>query len=81
MHPLFHSATLLLAAQMTFYAGFGQIGIETNTPDPNSALTIFSTTKGVLIPRLSKAEQTTLAGTLTIGETGMLIADSASGDL
>jgi microcystin-dependent protein len=81
MHPLFRSATLLLAAQMTFYAGFGQIGIGTNTPDPNSALTIFSTTKGVLIPRLSKAEQTTLAATLTTGETGMLIADSASGDL
>jgi microcystin-dependent protein len=79
MHPLFRSTTLLLAALMLFYASFGQIGIGTDTPDTNAVLTISSTTKGVLIPRLSKAEQTILAGILTTGETGMLIADSASG--
>jgi len=79
MHPSFRSTALLFGALMLCYASFGQIGIGTNTPDTNAVLTISSTTKGVLIPRLSKAEQTILAGILTTGETGMMIADSASG--
>jgi microcystin-dependent protein len=81
MHTLFRSNLLLLAALVLVDTGFGQIGIGTNTPDTNAVLTVSSTSKGVLIPRLNTAQQTTLAGLLTAVETGMLIADSATGTL
>jgi microcystin-dependent protein len=81
MHPLFRKNLLLPAALILVHTGFGQIGIGTKTPDANTVLTVSSTSKGVLIPRLNTAQQTTLSGLLTTVETGMLIADSASGTL
>jgi microcystin-dependent protein len=81
MHALFRKILPMVTAFITVQTGFGQIGIGTTTPDANAVLTISSTGKGVLIPRLSTAEQTTLAATLTTGQTGMLIADSATGTL
>jgi microcystin-dependent protein len=81
MHAIFRHISLLLATQILVQTGFSQIGIGTTTPDANAVLTISSTTKGVLVPRLSTAEQTALAATLTTGQTGMLIADSATGTL
>jgi microcystin-dependent protein len=81
MHALFRKILPLVTALITAHTGFGQIGVGTTTPDANAVLTISSTSKGVLIPRLSTAEQTTLAATLTTGQTGMLIADSATGTL
>jgi microcystin-dependent protein len=81
MQTLFRKNLLLHTALILVHTGFGQIGIGTTTPDSNAVLTISSTGKGVLIPRLSTAEQTTLAATLTTGQTGMLIADSATGTL
>ena len=42
----------------TFLTGtimsFGQVGINTNSPDASSALEIESTTGGILIPRLTE---------------------------
>jgi microcystin-dependent protein len=61
--------------------GFGQVGIGTTNPDPNSILHIVSTTKGVLIPRLTPAQMTTLAASLGTGEQGMLVTDAGSGSL
>ena len=55
------------------------VGIGTNTPNPNAALDIRSTTKGVLIPTLTTAQQNTLASLLTPGEAGMLVTDAATG--
>jgi microcystin-dependent protein len=81
MHTLLRKNLLFLAALLLFHIGYGQIGIGTNTPDANAVLTISSTSKGVLIPRLTAAQQTTLAGTLTTGQTGMLIADATTGRL
>jgi microcystin-dependent protein len=81
MHTLLRRNLLFLAALLLVRTGFGQIGIGTNTPDTNAVLTISSTSKGVLIPRLTTAQQATLAGTLTTGETGMLIADATTGKL
>jgi microcystin-dependent protein len=81
MHTLLRKNLLLLVALVLVRTGFGQIGIGTNTPDANAVLTISSTLKGVLIPRLTTTQQTTLAGTLTTGETGMLIADATTGRL
>jgi microcystin-dependent protein len=56
-----------------------QTGIGTTTPDAQSILDIVSTQKGLLLPRLTTAQQTTLAGILKSGETGMLIRDSVTG--
>src|ERR1700759_826721 len=81
MHPLFPKGSLLAAALTVFLFSSGQVGIGTTTPDNNSILTISSTTKGVLPPRLTAAQQTTLAGTLTTGEAGMLITDATTGNM
>ena len=38
-----------------------QEGIGTNNPDPSSALDVTSTTQGILIPRMTTAQRTTIA--------------------
>jgi microcystin-dependent protein len=55
------------------------IGIGTTTPDPNAVLDIRSTNKGVLFPKLSTAQQTTLASMLGPSETGMIVTDATTG--
>jgi microcystin-dependent protein len=57
------------------------IGMGTTTPDSHAVLDISSTTKGVLFPRLTTAQQTTLAGSLSAAEKGMMVTDSATGHL
>ena len=81
MNFLFPRGTLLLAALVFMHVAFGQVGIGTTTPDAHSILTIVSTTKGVLPPRLTTAQQTSLAGTLTTAEAGMLVTDASSGNV
>jgi microcystin-dependent protein len=81
MQLLFPKMQTLAVALLCYCAGYGQIAIGTTTPDPNAILTISSTTQGVLPPRLTTAQQATLAGVLTSIETGMLIVDATSGDL
>jgi microcystin-dependent protein len=56
-----------------------QVGIGTNSPSPHAILDINSTHKGVLLPRLNAAQQAALRSTLTSGQSGMLVLDSASG--
>ncbi len=56
-----------------------QTGIGTTTPDPHAILDIESTQKGVLLPRLTAAQQATLAATLTSGQVGMLVTDAVTG--
>jgi microcystin-dependent protein len=75
--------SLLFLTLLVTTAGYGQqsTGIGTTTPDNNAVLDIHSTTAGVLIPRLSAAQQTTLAGMLTTAETGMLVTDATTGKL
>ena len=36
--------------------GFGQVGINTNTPDTSSILDIVSSSKGVLFPRMTQTQ-------------------------
>lgn len=57
------------------------VGIGTSTPNPNAALDISSTTKGVLIPTLTTVQQTTLASMLTPAEAGVLVIDATTGKL
>lgn len=56
-----------------------QTGIGTTTPDNNAVLDITSTQKGLLLPRLSAAQQVTLAATLSATQEGMLVTDAATG--
>jgi microcystin-dependent protein len=76
---------IIVSFFFTWLAVFGwsgllaQTGIGTTTPDAQSILDIVSTQKGLLLPRLTTAEQTTLAGILGTNETGMLIRDSITG--
>lgn len=69
---------LLLALTLSSRA---QTGIGTTTPDNNAMLDIESTTRGVLLPQLTAAQQTVLAATLTSAQAGMLIRDAATGRL
>ena len=72
--------TLLLLNGSTGYCQ-QSIGIGTTTPDQKAALDISSTTKGVLLPRLTTAQQATLAASLTPAEAGMLVTDATTGKL
>ena len=47
----------LLAAVLITATTFAQVGIGTTTPDASSALDITSTTKGLLIPRMTAAQR------------------------
>jgi len=51
-----------------------QTGINTTNPDPNAVLDITSTVKGVLIPRLTGSQVSTLAGNSPVE--GMLVYNS-----
>jgi hypothetical protein len=56
---------------------FSQVGINTETPDPSSALDVTSSDKGVLVPRislLSTADNTTI----TSPQTSLLIYNTAT---
>ena len=47
----------LLATLMLALNTFGQVGINTETPDSSAALDITSTTGGFLMPRMTNAER------------------------
>jgi microcystin-dependent protein len=76
-------AFLLSIVILSRSSGYCQqsIGIGTTTPDQKAALDISSTTKGVLLPRLTAAQQVTLAASLTPAEAGMLVTDATTGKL
>ena len=46
-----------LAALLLTATTYAQVGIGTTTPEPFAALDITSTTKGLLIPRMTAAER------------------------
>jgi microcystin-dependent protein len=82
MHLKFTQYRLLPVILLFYFTPIrAQLGIGTTAVDPNSILDIVSTTKGLLVPRLTTAQQATLAATLTSGETGMLITDATTGKL
>lgn len=76
-HPII---LLIITLTCCLHAG-AQMGIGTNTPSPHAILDLSSTQKGLLLPRLNAAQQAALQGTLTPGQTGMLVLDSASGKI
>jgi len=71
----------LIAVFFTFSISlsFGQsvsINSTGTAPDAQSILDITSSTKGVLLPRLTTAQATTLAASLNAGDDGMIIYDT-----
>ncbi|MEY2702200.1 MAG: hypothetical protein RLY43_833 [Bacteroidota bacterium] len=69
----------VLSGMFFFISGIAmaQLGINTNEPDPSSALDITSTTKGLLIPRMS----TTNRNLITNPATGLLIFNTTLSDV
>ncbi|PDS25259.1 hypothetical protein B0A77_05335 [Flavobacterium branchiophilum] len=59
---------------------FSQVGIGTTAPNDNAMLDIRSTTKGILMPRLTTTERNTLGTTLLVTpdvlEKGMQVFDT-----
>jgi len=53
MKKVFYLTVLLLSN----YAMFSQVGVGTTNPGPSSVFHIESTTKGMLLPRLTTVEQ------------------------
>jgi microcystin-dependent protein len=70
---------LLSACALYCSPATAQTGIGTTTPDNNAMLDIPSTQKGLLLPRLTAAQQATLAASLTPAQLGMLVTDAATG--
>ena len=55
----------LLAAVLLTASTYAQVGIGTTTPDASSALDITSTTKGLLIPRMTAAQRDAISSPAT----------------
>jgi microcystin-dependent protein len=83
MRQILHHTTLflLLLACSAPAPAQQSIGIGTTTPDSHAALDISSSSQGVLFPRLTTAQQSALAGSLSTGEKGMVITDASTGHL
>jgi microcystin-dependent protein len=83
MRSILLYTTLFLLLLAGFVPAMAQTstGMGTINPDSHAVLDISSTTKGVLFPRLTAAQQTTLAGSLGDAEKGMIVTDSATGHL
>lgn len=58
---------------------FSQIGIGTNAPNNKSIVEIRSTTGGLILPRLTTGELTTLSNLLSVSQKGMMVTDRATG--
>ena len=56
----------------------GSVGVGTTTPNANAVLDVTSTTKGLLIPRLTNTERTTLTSSLTTASNGLLIYNTST---
>jgi microcystin-dependent protein len=79
MYSILKNGAFILAFLCPVSAVFSQVSIGTSPPAANAMLDVNSTTKGVLLPRLSAAQLATLAGSLTASEKGMLVTDVSTG--
>src|SRR6188768_2194190 len=51
------NAIILVCLLFSSFAGYSQVGIGTKNPDSTSVLDLSSTTKGLLIPRMTTAQR------------------------
>lgn len=63
---------LIFIAVLFFSKSFSQVGIGTTTPNPSSILDIESTTQGLLTPRMTTTQRTTIANPAE----GLLVFDT-----
>lgn len=68
-----HFFTIFIFCNLLTISMFAQVGINTTSPNNNSILDLDSNDKGLLIPRLTKAEMSALDATLTSTDAGMLV--------
>jgi len=66
---------LLFLTLFISVSSFCQVGIGTNTPDPSAKLDVSSTTKGLLIPRLT----TTQVNAISNPAAGLLVYNTTTG--
>ncbi|WP_299433074.1 hypothetical protein [uncultured Aquimarina sp.] len=59
----------------------GAIGVGTNGPNANASIHMSSTTKGLLINRMTTAQRTTFEGNLSTSLNGMMVFDSEENEL
>lgn len=69
---------LLFGLKTDVFAQAGSVGIGTNAPYVNAVLDVTSTTKGVLLPRLTQAQRTTLTPLLNLAANGLLIYNTTT---
>ena len=55
----------LIAFVLFTTLGYAQVGINTNNPDPSSALEIESNSAGILIPRLTETQRDAISAPAT----------------
>ncbi len=65
----------LLAAVLFTATTYAQVGVGTTTPDASSALDITSTTKGLLMPRMTAAQRDAISSPATGSNDFMTNAD------
>jgi hypothetical protein len=70
-----HLLLILLISSCIFSYSQNNVGVGTLTPNPNAALEIESTDKGLLIPRLTTAQRNIFGVGLTNTENSMLVYD------
>ncbi len=72
---------LVLSICSLFVAGVcssQNVGIGTNTPDANAVLELKSTTQGILVPRMSSVNRTSMNPSLGVPQKGLLVFDNDS---
>ena len=79
MKKIFTILLMALGSMLAMQRLDAQVGIGTNAPSANAMLDVTSATKGILLPRLTAAQQTTLAATLTAAQAGMMVTDATTG--
>lgn len=68
------NGSFLKLAHLTLLNNSGSVGLNTDTPDSSAALDLTSTSKGLLIPRLTTAERENI----TNPASGLLVYDTTS---
>ncbi len=67
-----------LLSNLNTSAQTGGVGIGTNNPDPHTILHIESTSKGILIPRLTEVQRDALNPTLTTSTNGLMVYNTTT---
>jgi microcystin-dependent protein len=81
MKKLISITAIALATAGTSFSQGMAINATGAAADPHAILDVASTTKGLLPPRLSATQRTTLAALLSSAQAGMIVADATSGTL